>query len=187
MIMENIFSDVFKKLFDNPFADKGEEQKPVDTKKVDDSITKMLNSWGDNTKKRRKAVNTDDTKKVEKEVKKGGLIELNPISKRFTDDDVKNKNKTLHLNEYDGKNTVEIESTAISKPILYDEETGECWLRFKDKDGKPGKKWYHYIGLDENELLSFSKASSKGRFVNLIMKYKNHDPAYGPTPTKKIT
>ena len=57
--------------------------------------------------------------------------------------------------------------------------------RFKDKDGKPGKKWYHYIGLDENELLSFSKASSKGKFVNLIMKYKNHDPAYGPTPTKK--
>ena len=69
--MENIFSDVFKKLFDNPFADKGEEQKPVDTKKVDDSITKMLNSWGDNTKKRKsKIVDSDDTKKVDKVLKK---------------------------------------------------------------------------------------------------------------------
>ena len=181
--MENIFSDVFKKLFDNPFADKGEEQKPVDTKAVEDSITKMLNTWGDNTKKRKqKVVESTDTKKIDKELKKDKIIEANPISKRFTNDNVNDKNKKLSLDEYSGKNTVEIESTAIGVPIRYNRETSEVWIRFKGKNGKPTGKWYHYVNMDEDQFKSFMKAASKGRYVNFVMKYNNHDPAY---PMKK--
>ena len=184
--MENIFSDVFKKLFDNPFADKDEEQKPVDTKKVDDSITKMLNSWGDNTKKRKqKAVESTDTKQIDTELKKDKIIEAKPMSKRFTDDNVNDKNKKLSLDEYDGKNTIEIDSTAIGVPVRYNKETGEVWIRFNGKNGKPGGKWYHYVNMSEDQFKSFMKSSSKGRYVNFIMKYKNHDPAYGPTPKRK--
>ena len=184
--MENIFSDVFKNLFDNPFADKGEEKKPVDTKKVEDSLTKMLNTWGDNTKKRKqKAVESTDTKKIDKELKKDKIIEAKPMSKRFTDDDVKDKNKKLSLDEYDGKNTIEIDSTAIGVPVRYNKETGEVWIRFNGKNGKPTGKWYHYVNMSEDQFKSFMKSSSKGRYVNFIMKYKNHDPAYGPTPKRK--
>lgn len=183
--MENIFSDVFKNLFDNPFADKGEEKKLVDTKK-EDSLTKMLNTWGDNTRKRKqKAVESTDTKKIDKELKKDKIIEAKPMSKRFTDDDVNDKNKKLSLDEYDGKNTIEIDSTAIGVPVRYNKETGEVWIRFNGKNGKPTGKWYHYVNMSEDQFKSFMKSSSKGRYVNFIMKYKNHDPAYGPTPKRK--
>jgi hypothetical protein len=179
--MLNIFSDIFNSIFeDNPLAagtsgevkpnEKKEEKKERKPGAVMASFTYE--------KKPSKVYNSDDSKKIEKQLNKKGYIEINPISKRFTDDDVDDKNKKLSLNEYDGKNTVEIDSTAIAGPIRYNEETGEVWLRFKGKNGKPSGKWYHYVSMDRNQFESFMKSSSKGRYVAKQMKYKNHDPAY---------
>ena len=181
--MDNIFKDVFKQLLgDNPLS----LNKPVEPQS-EDSIHDVITSWHNKTKKdkekeKTKAVKSDDLRKVDKKLKKDKVVEINPISKRFTNDNVNDKNKKLSMDEYSGKNTVEIESTAIGEPIRYNKATGEVWLRFKDKHGKPTGKWYHYVNMDEDQFKSFMKSASKGRYVTKIMKYANHDPAY---PMKK--
>ena len=142
-------------------------------------------SRGKYQKKPQKVYNSDDLKKIDKQLSKTDEIEVNPISKRFTDNKKEKDENNLSLDEYDGKYTVEINSTAIGFPIRYNKKTGEVWLRFKDKDGKPTGKWYHYVDMDEEQFKSFMKAASKGRYVTKIMKYKNHDPTYGPTPRKR--
>lgn len=175
--MHSIFKDIFAELFDNnPLAmEPSTEEKPKEKKDKKPGTVMASFTY---EKKPSKVYNSDDSKKIEKQLNKKGYIEINPISKRFTDDDVDDKNKKLSLNEYDGKNTVEIDSTAIAGPIRYNEETGEVWLRFKGKNGKPSGKWYHYVSMDRNQFESFMKSSSKGRYVAKQMKYKNHDPAY---------
>lgn len=182
MIMANIFKDVFEQLFNtNPLLGDQQESKPAKKEATKDKshltrdIIKILAT------EKQKPVKSDDLKKVDKQLNKNGFVEVVPISKRFTDDSATDKNRRLSLNEYDGKNTVEIDSTAIAEPIKYNEKTGEVWLRFKGKDGKPSGKWYHYVSMDKEQFESFMKSSSKGRYVTKVMKHKNHDPAYPVT------
>lgn len=186
MLVEELFGDIFEKIFGNPFGNnpsKGSSKGPDLGKKVE-SVVKRLIPVMQREEKKPHVYKSDNLKGVDKQLDKKGYVEVKPMSKRFTDDDVNDKNKKLSLNEYDGKNTVEIDSTAIAEPIKYDEKTGEVWLRFKGKDGKPTGKWYHYVSMDKNQFESFMKSSSKGRYVTKQMKYKNHDPAYGPAPIR---
>ena len=185
--MNNIFKDVFDKLFgNNPFAN--ESEKPnVNLNKKDikpGAVIKAL-MYQNKQDKPQKAYNSDDLNKIDKQLSKKDEIEVNPISKRFTDNKKEKDEKNLSMNEYDGKYTVEINSTAIGFPIRYNKKTGEVWLRFKDKDGKPTGKWYHYVDMDEDQFKSFMKSASKGRYVTKVMKYKNRDPSYGPAPRKR--
>ena len=205
MVVEQIFDNVFSKLgmenplstddifqtkkitgLKNPFNGIKEAVKeaPKSIKNPLLAFARMLNERfsrkGDG-----KVIDSNDMKKIDKQLKKNGEIEIKPMSKRFTDDNVRAKNKKLFLDEYDGKNTVDIGSTAIGEPVRYNEETGEVWLRFKDKNGHPTGKWYHYTNMDKEQFKSFMRSSSKGRYVTKVMKYKTHDPAYGPTPIKK--
>ena len=180
--MNNIFKDLFDRLFgDNPLltTESNETKGGLKKERKPGAIIKSFMYQKEN--KPQKAYNSDDLKKIDKHLGKKDEIEVNPLSKRFTDD---KKGKNLSMDEYDGKYTVEINSTAIGFPIRYNKKTGEVWLRFKDKDGKPAGKWYHYVDMDEDQFKSFMKAASKGRYVTKIMKYKNHDPAYGPTPRR---
>ena len=182
MIMADIFKDVFEQLFNtNPLLPEQQASKPAkkEDKKEKGHLTQDIFKIIANEKQ--KPVKSDDLKKVEKTLDKNGFVSVAPISKRFTDDSAKDKNRKLSLNEYDGKNTVEIDSTAIAEPIRYNEKTGEVWLRFKGKDGKPSGKWYHYVSMDKDQFESFMKSSSKGRYVTKVMKHKNHDPAYPVT------
>lgn len=183
--MVGIFDDIFKSIFgDNPLLNNEGGKSPDlgKTKKKVESVVKRLVPFVSKTEH---VYDSNDLKKVDKQLDKKGYVEVKPMSKRYTDDDVKDDKKKLSIDEYDGKNTVEIDSTAVGEPIKYNEKTGEVWLRFKDKDGKPTGKWYHYTNMDKEQFKSFMKASSKGRYVTKIMKYKNHDPAYGPAPKKK--
>lgn len=182
--MHSIFKDIFDKLFDNNPLAVEQSESPTESSK-ERKPGAVIKSFM-YKKMPRKAYNSDDIKNIDKQLgkrsgKKDDVIEINPLSKRFTDD---KKGKNLSMDEYDGKYTVEINSTAVGFPIRYNKKTGEVWLRFKDKDGKPTGKWYHYVDMDEEQFKSFMKAASKGRYVTKIMKYKNHDPAYGPAPRK---
>lgn len=182
--MNSIFKDIFDTIFgNNPLAmEQSTKENPKGDKKEIKPGAIMKAFMYEKEKKPQKVYNSDDLKKIDKKLGKKDEIEVNPISKRFTDD---KDGKNLSMDEYDGKYTVEINSTAIGFPIRYNKKTGEVWLRFKDKDGKPTGKWYHYVDMDEEQFKSFMKAASKGRYVAKIMKYKNHDPAYGPTPKKR--
>lgn len=190
--MASIFDDIFRSLFgDNPLAvseppktgGKSEVKIQIELPKgkPKETVVKRIIPFV----KKEHVYESDNLKGIDKQMDKKGYVEVSPRSKRYTDDDVKSDKKKLSLDEYDGKNTVEIDSTAVGEPIRYNEKTGEVWLRFRDKDGKPTGKWYHYTNMDKEQFKSFMKASSKGRYVNFIMKYKNHDPAYGPAPKRK--
>lgn len=174
--MNDIFKNFFSRLFSSNSTENKDETKKENGRKPGAVIRSFM------YEKKPKIYNSDDLKKIDKHLGKKDEIEVNPLSKRFTDD---KKGKNLSMDEYDGKYTVEINSTAIGFPIRYNKKTGEVWLRFKDKDGKPTGKWYHYVDMDEDQFKSFMKAASKGRYVTKIMKYKNHDPAYGPAPRKR--
>lgn len=187
-MVEQIFENVFGRLgWGNPMSTE-DIQKNKKISGVSNPLlafAKMLSERLSKDKSATKVVDSNNLKKINKQLRKNGFVEVKPMSKRFTDDKVRAKNKKLFLDEYDGKNTVDIGSTAISTPIKYNEETGEVWIQFKGKDGKPGGKWYHYTNMDKDQFRSFMRASSKGRYVTKVMKYKNHDPAFGPTPRKK--
>ena len=190
MLVEELFGDIFESLFGNPFGSnpsKGSSKGPDlgKAKEKVESVVKRLIPVMQREEKKPHVYKSDHLNGVDKQLDKKGYVEVKPMSKRYTDDDVKSDKKKLSIDEYDGKNTVEIDSTAVGEPIRYNEKTGEVWLRFKDKDGKPTGKWYHYTNMDKEQFKSFMKASSKGRYVNFIMKYKNHDPAYGPAPKRK--
>lgn len=173
--MDSIFKDFFSRLFNSNLSEKKDE---TENGRKPGAVIKAFMYRGDKPK----VYNSDDIKKIDRHLSKKDEIEVNPLSKRFTDD---KKSKNLSMNEYDGKYTVEINSTAIGFPIRYNKETGEVWLRFKDKDGKPTGKWYHYVDMDEDQFKSFMKSASKGRYVTKVMKYKNRDPSYGPAPRKR--
>lgn len=185
--MNSIFKDIFDKLFgNNPLASEpSTKENPKGDKKERKPGAIIKAFMYEREKKPQKVYNSDDLKKIDKVLDKKDVIEVNPISKRFTDNKNERDIDNLSLDEYDGKYTVEIDSTAIGLPIRYNKKTGEVWIKFKGKDGKSNGKWYHYIDMDEDQFKSFMKAASKGRYVTKIMKYKNHDPAYGPTPKKR--
>lgn len=184
--MNNIFKDLFDRLFeDNPLLTTESNETKGEVKKDRKPGAIIKSFMYQKEDKPQKSYNSDDLRKIDKQLSKTDEIEVNPISKRFTDNKKEKDENNLSLDEYDGKYTVEINSTAIGFPIRYNKKTGEVWLRFKDKDGKPTGKWYHYVDMDEDQFKSFMKAASKGRYVTKIMKYKNHDPAYGPTPRKR--
>lgn len=196
--MENIFQDLFDSIFgDNPL-DSSEPSKTGGKSEIKIKLELPKGKSKDKSEEKKESVvkrlipfikkqhvyESDNLKGIDKQIDKKGYVEVSPRSKRYTDDDVKSDKKKLSLDEYDGKNTVEIDSTAIAEPIRYNEKTGEVWLRFKGKDGKPTGKWYHYVSMDKDQFESFMKSSSKGRYVTKQMKYKNHDPAYGPAPIR---
>ena len=184
--MNNIFKDIFDKLFgNNPLltTESNETKGGLKKERKPGAIIKSFMYQKENNPQ--KAYNSDDLKKIDKVLDKTDEIEVNPISKRFTDNKNEKDIDNLSMDEYDGKYTVEINSTAIGLPIRYNKKTGEVWIKFKGKDGKSTGKWYHYVDMDEDQFKSFMKAASKGRYVAKIMKYKNHDPAYGPTPKKR--
>lgn len=197
--MENIFQDLFNSIFGDSPLDVSEPSKTGGKSEIKIKLELPKGKSKDKSEEKKESVvkrlipfvkkqhvyESDNLKGIDKQMDKKGYVEVSPRSKRYTDDDVKSDKKKLSLDEYDGKNTVEIDSTAVGEPIRYNEKTGEVWLRFKDKNGKPTGKWYHYTNMDKEQFKSFMKASSKGRYVNFIMKYKNHDPAYGPAPKRK--
>lgn len=135
------------------------------------SNKKPINLLGTNSK--------DDDKKVNKAIKKGRPINIDkPSSTRtaYTNkdklysqkmdteigDNVKNRRKQGHK-----ATKYQVASSAI-KSISYDGKEN-CKVTFNN-----GSKEYNYKMTPE-EFKAFYDAQSKGRHVNEVMKYKNHD------------
>lgn len=118
-----------------------------------------------------------DTKKIDKKLDKEKPLLVSYLnSKRYygkgsdghyTDDDA----TVASLDEYDGDTMAEIPSTAV-KNVKYDPKTKTCSVLFVG-----GDKWYDYQ-MSPQQFKSFMAASSKGRYVNNVMKHKNRMPGY---------
>lgn len=124
------------------------------------------------------------TKKIENKLKKYKEISVGLMnSKRyygkgsnghFIDDDA----TANSLDEYDGEVEVDIPSTAVQEvhyvPNSQDPDEGVCWIRFVGGKGK----WYRYEHMSPQQFKSFMNASSKGRYVNNVMRVKNRAKGY---------
>ena len=118
------------------------------------------------------------TKKIENKLKKGKEINVGLMnSKRyygkgsnghFIDDDAISNS----LDELEGEVEVDIPSTAIAE-VKYDPETRVCNVRYVN-----GDKWYRFEGMSPQQFKSFMNASSKGRYVNNVMRVKNRAKGY---------
>lgn len=189
-----MIDSIFKQVFDQ--LSKGKDFTDIDMEtqngKGKNNSRKMplLIGFINRFKKTSNVKDSNDLKKIGKQIKKGKDIEVDKlISKRYygkgssghyTDkDSVKN-----HLDEYDGETTVEIPSTAIAD-VNYNPKTGELWVRYKNSKGKAAGKYYHFINVSPQQFESFMRASSKGRYAQYVLRPKNHDPAYPVTLKKK--
>lgn len=124
------------------------------------------------------------TEKIENKLKKGKEINVGLMnSKRyygkgsnghFTDDDAISGS----LNEYDGEAEVDVKSTAVQEvryvPNSQNPREGVCWVRFVGGKGK----WYRFEHMSPQQFKSFMNASSKGRYVNNVMRVKNRAEGY---------
>lgn len=118
------------------------------------------------------------TKRIEKKLKKGKEINVGLMnSKRyygkgsdghFIDEDATSNS----LDEWDGEIEVDVPSTAVAE-VKYDPETGVCNVRYVD-----GDKWYRFEGMSPEQFQTFMKSSSKGRYVNNVMRKKNRAKEY---------
>lgn len=132
----------------------------------------------------KRITSSDDKQKINKLLNKGKEVNVNDlVSKRYvskgsqghyTDEDAK-----VSLDEYAGETETDIKSTAIDD-VKYNEKTKTCWVKYVG-----GKKWYKFVNMSRQQFESFMNASSKGRYVQNVMRTKNHDPAY--PVTKKAT
>lgn len=124
------------------------------------------------------------TNKIEKKLEKGKEINVGLMnSKRYygkgSDGHFIDKDATVNsLDEYDGEVEVDIPSTAIQEvhyvPNSRDPSEGVCWVRFVGGKGK----WYRFENMSPQQFKSFMNASSKGRYVNNVMRVKNRAKGY---------
>lgn len=115
------------------------------------------------------------TKRIEKRLRKGMEIAIDLMnSKRYygKGKDGSFIGGTHSMDEYDGEVEVEIPSTAIAE-VNYDPETGVCNVRYVD-----GDKWYRFEEMSPEQFQTFMKATSKGRYVNNVMRKKNRAKGY---------
>ena len=120
---------------------------------------------------------SDNKKKIDKKLRKDKNVAIDKlISKRYyskgsnghyTDDDAK-----MSIDEYDGEQEVEIPSTAIAD-VKYDPKTKVCYVKYVK-----GNKWYKFINMSPQQFKTFMNASSKGRYVQFVMRKKNYDPSF---------
>lgn len=125
-------------------------------------------------------LSSDDKQKIQKRLNKDKDVNVsNLISKRyfskgsdghFTDDDAK-----VSLDEYDGEVEADVKSTAIDD-VKYDKKNKVCWVKYVG-----GRKWYRFINVGMQQFMTFMNASSKGKYVENVMRVKNHDPAFPVT------
>lgn len=181
--MVNIFDDIFKSLFgDNPLAlSSSKNEKPASSK---DSVVGRLVPFLYNEikgKVKKPELASDNTKKIDKKIKKDKEVSVDRLySKRFyskgsdgnyTDNDA----KKASLDEYSGETEVEIPSTAIAD-VKYNPKEKVCHVKYVG-----GDKWYRFVNMSPQQFKSFMMSSSKGRYVQKVMRKKNHDPAYPVT------
>ena len=124
-----------------------------------------------------KNLTSDDTKKIDKKLNKGKEITVTSLSSKryfdkgsnghYIDDDA-----TVDMDEYSGATEAKLKSTAIEQ-AKYDPKTKECWIQFVDNP-----KWYKFDNMSEQQFKTFMNASSKGRYVNNVMKVKNRSKGY---------
>jgi len=166
--MNSIFSDIFENIFSKAISpDKSEKKIGGDV-----SLPPIIKQ-GQKEMKKWKDTNSDQKKKIEKKLDKKDNIEVDHmVSSRYTTGDGK-----VSLNEYDGENEEKIPSTAIRK-VKYNKDTHECWVQYITSN-----KWYKFIKMSMQQFMSFMNASSKGRYVQKIMRNINFDPSFG---TKKL-
>lgn len=202
MIMDSIFKkvlesklngtglDVDKDLFKMDWGFGNKEEAPKEDKKVEKDIKKAVKkgavdlknlvSKGFARSKDKKETASDDKKKIAKNLRKDKDVTINKlISKRFVPTDEEGKYSVTdlknYLDEYKGDTEVEIPSTAIAD-VRYDPKTKVCHVKYVG-----GNKWYRFVNMTPQQFKSFMNSSSKGRYVQRIMRHKNHDPAYPRT------
>lgn len=115
------------------------------------------------------------TKRIEKRLRKGMEIAIDLMnSKRYygKGKDGSFIDGTHSMDEYDGEVGVEIPSTAIDE-VKYDPETRVCNVKYVD-----GDKWYRFEEMSPQQFQTFMKSSSKGRYVNNVMRKKNRAKGY---------
>ncbi|MCQ2247712.1 MAG: KTSC domain-containing protein [Treponema sp.] len=118
------------------------------------------------------------TNRIDKKLERGKEIDVGLMnSKRyfgkgsnglFIDDDAVSGS----LDEYEGEVSASIPSTAI-KQVNYDPKTGVCNVLYVG-----GNKWYRFENMSPQQFKSFMDASSKGRYVNNVMRVKNRAKGY---------
>jgi len=208
MLIDDIFGNIFSELFkDNPLgsektsgskttgkgtkrAEKKTESKAENKTTADHSssnssfspsfspIQALAQSIRKKTEEKSpKTLSSDDDKKIKRSLRKDKNITIDHLtSKRwlsrgssghYSDDDSK-----MTLNEYEGEQEVEIPSTAIAD-VKYDPKTRVCHVRYRG-----GSKWYRFINMSPQQFKAFMNASSKGRYVQFVMRKKNYDPSF---------
>lgn len=129
--------------------------------------------WEKILKKLDKRLESGETEKIDKQLGKGKEINVGLMnSKRYygkgSNDSFLDNDATVgSLDEYDGETEVDIPSTAIAE-VKYDPKTRVCNVLYVG-----GKKWYRFENMSPQQFKSFMNASSKGRYVNNVMRVKN--------------
>lgn len=123
-------------------------------------------------------------KKIENKLKKGKEANVKLVTSthfygkgsngHHIDDDA----TVNSLDEYSGEIGVDMPSTAVQEvryvPNSQDPAEGVCWVRFVGGKGK----WYRYEHMSPQQFKSFMNASSKGRYLNKVMRVKNRAEGY---------
>lgn len=187
MLTDDIFGNIFAELFgDNPLGGsagaKQETEKPKKAEKKTGSSFNPILALAQSIRKKTeekpsKALSSGDKKKISRDLRKDKNVTIgNLTSKRwlsrgsdghYSDDDSK-----MTLNEYEGEQEVEIPSTAIAD-VKYDPNTRVCHVKYRG-----GNKWYRFINMSPQQFKAFMNASSKGRYVQFVMRKKNYDPSF---------
>jgi hypothetical protein len=190
MLTDDIFGNIFAELFgDNPLGGsarasgaKQETEKPKKTEKKTGSSFSPILALAQSIRKKTeekpsKTISSGDKKKISRDLRKDKNVTIsNLTSKRwlsrgsnghYSDDDSK-----MTLNEYEGEQEVEIPSTAIAD-VKYDPSTRVCHVKYRG-----GNKWYRFINMSPQQFKAFMNASSKGRYVQFVMRKKNYDPSF---------
>ena len=182
MILEEIFNNIFGNIAQETGIGLGGTDSSVSNTvekgiKKGAALRKLLSRGVSREREKSKELASDNKKKISKDLRKDKDLTINKlISKRFvtTDDDGK-KGSGLSLDEYSGDTEVEIPSTAIAD-VKYDPKSRVCHVKYVG-----GNKWYRFVNMTPQQFKSFMNASSKGRYVQRIMRIKNHDPNYPRT------
>lgn len=187
MLTDDIFGNIFAELFGgNPLGGsagaKQETEKPKKTEKKTSASFNPILALAQSIRKKTeekpsKTLSSGDEKKISRNLRKDKNVTIgNLTSKRwlsrgsnghYSDDDSK-----MSLNEYEGEQEVEMPSTAIAD-VKYDPSTRVCHVKYRG-----GNKWYRFINMSPQQFKAFMNASSKGRYVQFVMRKKNYDPSF---------
>lgn len=184
MIIEDIFRNIFNDAFGNIAEDTGlslggaSSDAPKKDKKTD--LREAFSRGVAHKRDKEKELASYNRKKINRGLRKDKDLTINRvISKRFvpTDDEGRYPDADLKnfMDEYKGDTEIEIPSTAIAD-VKYDPRSRVCYVRYTS-----GNKWYRFVNMSPEQFRSFMNASSKGRYVQRIMRKRNHDPAYPRT------